>query len=493
MATLIEQNPAFQAMPVGQDVIFVVSNNSIVANQTKVKFIAEVHITREDPPNVSNNENLVGTFKTTPNNKGVGVFDFTSIIENFVKADNMGSQQGAGSEFKDISSQVLPHSMHIIDKFSRNDNTVCWMKIQFKLEYLGAEDCSGNQDDNVVRVPCSQAVNSSNFMIWNGYIKRTDDMQFTGQSNQNFGYNWQTRFLLDNTHGEFLTNAPSIQYANDNDYGTIAFITPEILNQNPMNKMVFTFYNSAGASIGTQIVDRIHSNGAFTGSLNYSNSAVRLLYFGCFPGNLRNYSVTFRTLVTAKTIQGGYYTLQAFNSSTPVSRIYTIYVNCPPATTPDGLDYLKKELRYEPIRLCWLNQWGVWDYFTFNKKSIKNISTKSSTYTQLGGTWNESTYRNYGYKGGEKTFRVNAKEKITMNTDFISEDNNTTLEELVNSPEVYMLEGYHTDPTDSTLNNYVAPVRLTTSSFTKKTIGNDRLIQYTFEVEKSKTLRTQSI
>ena len=57
MATLIEQNPAFQAMPVGQDVIFVVSNNSIVANQTKVKFIAEVHITREDPPNVSNNEN----------------------------------------------------------------------------------------------------------------------------------------------------------------------------------------------------------------------------------------------------------------------------------------------------------------------------------------------------------------------------------------------------------------------------------------------------
>ena len=80
-----------------------------------------------------------------------------------------------------------------------------------------------------------------------------------------------------------------------------------------------------------------------------------------------------------------------------------------------------------------------------------------------------------------------------MNTDFISEDNNTTLEELVNSPEVYMLEGYHTDPTDSTLNNYVAPVRLTTSSFTKKTIGNDRLIQYTFEVEKSKTLRTQSI
>ena len=40
---------------------------------------------------------------------------------------------------------------------------------------------------------------------------------------------------------------------------------------------------------------------------------------------------------------------------------------------------------------------------------------------------------------------------------------------------------------------YVQPVRLTTSSYTKKTIANDKLMQYTFEIEKSKTLRTQSI
>jgi len=43
------------------------------------------------------------------------------------------------------------------------------------------------------------------------------------------------------------------------------------------------------------------------------------------------------------------------------------------------------------------------------------------------------------------------------------------------------------------LNQYVTPVRFTTSSFTKKTVANDKLIQYTFEVEKSKTLRTQSV
>ena len=66
-------------------------------------------------------------------------------------------------------------------------------------------------------------------------------------------------------------------------------------------------------------------------------------------------------------------------------------------------------------------------------------------------------------------------------------------EELINSPEVYQLEGYQTDSTDSALNQYVIPVRLTTSSFTRKTKANDRLIQYTFEVEKTKTLRTQAV
>jgi len=80
-----------------------------------------------------------------------------------------------------------------------------------------------------------------------------------------------------------------------------------------------------------------------------------------------------------------------------------------------------------------------------------------------------------------------------MNTDYMVEDENEMFEELINSPEVYILEGYQTDGIFSALNQYVKPVRLTTSSFTKKTVANDKLIQYTFEVEKSKTLRTQSV
>lgn len=153
---------------------------------------------------------------------------------------------------------------------------------------------------------------------------------------------------------------------------------------------------------------------------------------------------------------------------------YTININCP------------ESKGFEPIRLCWLNQYGVWDYFTFNKKSTRSISTKGSTYNQLAGTWNSSTYRADGFKGGKKSFRVNATEKIKMNTDFVSADYNTTFEELINSPEVYILDGFQSDNPNALLNTYVTPVRLTTSNFTRKTVANDKLIQYSFEVEKSK-------
>ena len=177
-----------------------------------------------------------------------------------------------------------------------------------------------------------------------------------------------------------------------------------------------------------------------------------------------------------------YYTVQLRNSyDTAISKTFTININCP---TLKG---------FEPIRLAWLNQWGAWDYYTFTMKSTKTISTKGSTYQQIEGTWNDSIYIPSGYKGGTKAFRVNATEKIKMNTDFVNEAEAELFEELINSPEVYVLEGFQTDPTNPLLNNYVTPVRLTTSNFAKKTIANDKLIQYTFEVEKSKTFRTQSV
>ena len=49
----IEQQPLYPQLPVGQEIICVVSNSSLVANETKVKFCAEVHISSTTPPNLN--------------------------------------------------------------------------------------------------------------------------------------------------------------------------------------------------------------------------------------------------------------------------------------------------------------------------------------------------------------------------------------------------------------------------------------------------------
>jgi hypothetical protein len=43
------------------------------------------------------------------------------------------------------------------------------------------------------------------------------------------------------------------------------------------------------------------------------------------------------------------------------------------------------------------------------------------------------------------------------------------------------------------MNEYVRPVTLKTTSLVKKTKANDGLVQYTFEIEKSKKLKTQTV
>jgi hypothetical protein len=460
--SIIEQTPFGLFVPVGQDLIFVVSNQTAVANETRVKFVAEVYIGTSIAAVSPTANTPIGTFKTTPNNAGVGMFDLRNVVENYVKADNMAAN---GSKYKDTTtSDSVRHPVHLIDKYSLNTNLGRYMLVRFSVEWL---------DATTAQIESTRA-NSSPLFIFNGYVKHTDVLNKSGN---NFGYN-ADKFILGGYTREFLTNAPTTQYANLEDYGTLSMVT----SNTDLYRILISYFNSAGVSIGSEYIDRDALNGAWDNPWT-ANSEKQILHFGCFPGNLQNSSATFQGLVSNNLIQGGSYNIRAYDSiNDDIAQTYTINLNC-----PNGKGY-------EPIRLCWLNQWGAWDYYTFTQKSIKSTSTSGATYNQLAGTWNESLYRPDSYKGGKKAFRVNATEKITMNSDFVTEDEAVIFEELVNSPEVYLLKGYVSGvETSFVLNQYVTPVRLLTSSFTKKTIANDKLMQYNFEIEKSKTLRTQAV
>ena len=467
MAIIIEQKPAYDIFPVGQEVIFSISDFAIVSTKTNVKLIALVFISNE-PINISSQADYVGAFKTIPNAAGVGMFDFSSVIESYVNADNIAK---SSSSYKGAPAFVQMTPLHLIDKFSRNTNIARYLQIIFQSEYLDT-----TQTPPVIAYGTS--VFSNQMTIINGYLKSTDILNsFSGD----FGYYIDKFFLspvvsFGDVPAKWLTNAPDVRYALPTDYGVASlFSFPN--NGVSLGKIRLT-YNKTDGTVVTEEVDNNFSNG---GTIPYnSNSDYDILHFGCYPANIYGWSVVFKDLIDSGDITK-YIVSGHTSTGVQLTFPFTINILCP------------NQKGYEPIRLTWLNQWGTWDYYTFNMKSSKSISTKGSTYEQLGGTWNESTYKPNSYKGGKKSFRVNATEKVIMNTDFVNESESEWFEELINSPEIYILEGYQTDPAGSSLNNYVTPVRLQTSSYTRKTVANDKLMQYTFEIEKSKMLRTQAV
>jgi hypothetical protein len=463
-ACQIEQRPLYKTLPIGQQVIFTVSNTNVVATSYKVKFVAEVRVS-DTSINPNSGTDLIGTFKTTPNNKGVGMFDLRPILETFIKPDNKPSFQGSGTQFKGIPNTITSFPIHLIDKYSVSDNSIRFFHVRFLVEYAASPT-------GLVADPAHK-VDSVEYTMFNGVLQYENTLTkslFT----HDYGYNLQDFHLVDNDR-KFLSNAPTTQYARLTDYGTLPFLNRLELDGVTSNVHFITiqYYNAAGGGIGS---DNISNSAASGGAFQFSNANSRLLYAGVFPANLQNWSAAFATAVTNGL---DYYTVQAKNPAKSI--LYRINILCP------------NQRGYDPIRLTWLNQWGVWDYYTFNMKSTKAVKTKRISYTQLGGSWNESTFQIDDYKGGKKNFRVNSTESIKINTDFVSESESIWFEELMNSTEVYTVQGFQADASNTITNKYIEPVTVKTSSYIRKTMANDKVIQYTFEIDKTRMKRTQAV
>tara|TARA_R110002020_G_scaffold115598_3_gene265669 strand:- start:4385 stop:5818 length:1434 start_codon:yes stop_codon:yes gene_type:complete len=476
MAISIDQKPLFNVFPVGQQVIFAVSDSN-AATSFNFKYIADVYISTGTSISTLTTTDFEGTFKTTPNNSGVGIFDLGPFLESYVSPQNEGRPQ---SRYKNIvSSLATPHPIHLIDKFCTGKNPIRLLAIMFRAE--GSTTATDPVQD--LNIDTSTGL----YYFFNGVLQHNNyltqgEVNAAGIINPGFDYGYDLSannfYPGEAANGKFLTNAPFTQYANIDDYGTVAFLNrlPDATDDK-ITKINFEYFKKDGSTV----TEAISQNWTSGGQTNLDSAAGQFLYAGVFPGNLRNWSATFRALVTDDTLD--YYTFKTENVDGEDGQLYTIRINCP------------SNKGYESVRLTWLNQWGAWDYYTFTQKSVKSLTTNRTTYTQLDGTWNESYYKMNGYKGGRKNFRVNSTERIKVNTDFVNEADAVWFEELINSPEVYILNGFDSTesaPYNTITNKYVEPVLITTSDYTRKTVGNDRLIQYTFDMERNKTKKIQS-
>lgn len=126
--------------------------------------------------------------------------------------------------------------------------------------------------------------------------------------------------------------------------------------------------------------------------------------------------------------------------------------------------------KYSPIQMRFINKNGVPQDQYFFLKSVENVNTRSETFKRNIFTYSSS---NYDVKSHQtQTFNKTGKKRFTLNTDYLAEAYNAVIEDIMLSEYVwiYFDSKWH-------------PVTVSTSTLLKKTSVNDKLIQYTIEVE----------
>ena len=119
--------------------------------------------------------------------------------------------------------------------------------------------------------------------------------------------------------------------------------------------------------------------------------------------------------------------------------------------------------------MTFVNKFGALQDMYFFKKSIESVNTKKESYKRSlvssTGTYDINTH-------SKRTLNTQGTTTLTLNTGFVSEALNSAFEEMLLSEQIW-----------ATIDSEVIPVDVTTQQLTYKNSVNDRLVNYTINIE----------
>lgn len=144
-----------------------------------------------------------------------------------------------------------------------------------------------------------------------------------------------------------------------------------------------------------------------------------------------------------------------------------------------GLETIKiktlDECKYEPKKVTFINKFGALQDMYFFKKAVEKMTVKKETYKSNILDSNYSYSRSNHVK---RNFNVIGNESVTLSSGYLSEEYNEVFKQLLLSEKVWL-----TNVTDT--EEQVIPINVKTSNITYKTSLNDKLVEYTFDFDKS--------
>ena len=134
--------------------------------------------------------------------------------------------------------------------------------------------------------------------------------------------------------------------------------------------------------------------------------------------------------------------------------------------------------QYSTVRLHWLNKLGGFDTFNFNKNIINTIDIERKQFKaplSIGYSTQDRLKTNYN---------TTINDKISINSDWITEAESLLLEELATSPVIYL---------ERSVSDFVA-VNITNSSYEiKKFLTDRKMFNVSFDIEYSYSRYRQSL
>lgn len=270
--------------------------------------------------------------------------------------------------------------------------------------------------------------------VWNGGLNKIDWLDFD-----------YTDFdMVDGASSpRFLTNAPTTQYINSDQSAFLYFLS----STQDVAKVNLVSYDSTGSLV--QI-----------GSINVAPTGdISRIAVGTYDIENSD-SSNWATGSPATFLNGAaYYTVAV--STTTSSEIFTFRIN----------DRCSK---YTPVRLHWLNRLGGFDSFNFSMKSMNSTDIDRRSYLSQEHTFTGTRWSYDKASRGTTDYHVGTQKKLTINTPYLTEAESIWMEDFATSPEVYM-----------EVNNELIAMSGKPKMIDEKTSLNDKLMQYTFELEYS--------
>jgi len=196
----------------------------------------------------------------------------------------------------------------------------------------------------------------------------------------------------------------------------------------------------------------------------------RLMLFPAGIANLSNWKANNGLSGTAP-YNTKYYDIQLLDGFDNVIEYMRVYNEC--------------EAKYDPVSIYFVNRYGAWDNLTFFKKSETNLSVSKEDYRSIIGGASANGYTWGTQARGMRTYNHEARESMTLNTGFVSEDYSEVLEQLLMSEYVLMVINRTTERSGTSydIEQSQRTIKVVTNSLRKQKHINDRTINYTINIE----------